>query len=66
MLEPGEEFDLPQGPLTVGLVLERNHFLDGHFGPGDRVDGRGHDAVGSFAQELQGVIPGANLINEGI
>lgn len=30
--ESGEDLDLPQGSLAVGLVLKRTDLLDGHFG----------------------------------
>ena len=32
--ESGEDLDLPQGALAVGLVLKRTDLLDGHFGYG--------------------------------
>lgn len=49
VLEPGQDFDFPQSPLTVGLVLERRDLFDGHpfvfaVSFGDRgIDGRPAD-----------------------
>jgi hypothetical protein len=42
-------------------VLERGHLLDGDALLRDRVDGRHDDPVSALAEELQGVIAGADL-----
>ena len=61
VLEPGQDLDLPQRPLAVGLVLERHHLLDGHLLASDAVDGRDHHTVRALAQKLERMVAGTNL-----
>ena len=61
VLESGEHLDLPQSPLTVGLVLKWHHLLDGHFHARDGVNGGDDHTVRALAQEFQGVIARTNL-----
>lgn len=55
MLKPGQDFDFPQSPLTVRLMLKRGDLFDGYplvfaFGiSDDRIDGRtGEAGVSTF------------------
>ena len=58
VLESVENLDLPQGSLTIGLVLEGADLLDGHLGLSLDVHG-GHDhAVGPLADVLEVEVPG--------
>lgn len=56
VLESGQDFDLPQSPLTVGLVFERRDLFDGYtfvfaVGVRDRVvDGRPESRCVSVSQ----------------
>ena len=45
-------------------MLEWDDLLDGHLVAGHRVGGRGHHAVGPLPQELQIVVPRADLKDE--
>ena len=42
-------------------MLEGDDLLDGHLVAGHRVGGGGHHAIRTLTQELQVVVPGADL-----
>ena len=61
--EPGH-WSIFSTHLTIRLMFERGNLLDCHFLLPRGVPGLHHGAVGSLAQELDGLVPGSNLVTE--
>lgn len=61
VFEPSQYFDFSQGALAECLVLERSDLFDSHLVARHGVGGGHHDPVGSGAEVLQRVVPGADL-----